>query len=516
MVDYDIESIKEGMTECALLADASGFGGFAEKLRESARRLDTPMQLAIIGKISSSKSTLVNAILERDELMTTGEKEMTFNVGWLKYGKLDSDIIGNYKDGRGERKKSRKEFERLSIDSESEELRNISYIELFDDAEILKKINIIDTPGLDANRRIDSLNTLEFLEKVRPDAVLMLFTHAVAESTLDVVRDFNMGGNFNPLNAVGVLSKIDVLWQETIPRTDSALKIGEKMVAKRKKKNPELRKTLFDLYPVSALLFLAASTIRQEDIDDIRSAYGEAPDILPRLLNNVDKFLTDGSISLPKDKRCRLVGKMGVYGIRLVMDRLKENASPEAEEISSLFMKESGAERFLKTLYNHFGSRSQLIKMESVFQDLSQEISSIRSKVKKEDSASKLDRIEQKLTDLFCNLVHEHAEYEMLNDIYEGRLDLDEDDKEEFLHLCGEYGNSAPEKLGMAAGSSIESLLQKALERELYWRKAVALEPDPEEREWMNVILKSTARLRRQITEMKYHYASARAFLFNE
>ena len=40
------------------------------------------MQLAIIGKISSSKSTLVNAILSKDEPLPTGQKEVTFN-GWL-------------------------------------------------------------------------------------------------------------------------------------------------------------------------------------------------------------------------------------------------------------------------------------------------------------------------------------------------------------------------------------------------------------------------------------------------
>ena len=38
------------------------------------------MQLAIIGKISSSKSTLVNAILGKDGVMATGQMEVTYNA----------------------------------------------------------------------------------------------------------------------------------------------------------------------------------------------------------------------------------------------------------------------------------------------------------------------------------------------------------------------------------------------------------------------------------------------------
>ena len=54
------------------------------KIQEALERLSRPMQLAIIGKISSSKSTLVNAVLGKEEVVRTGQMEETFNVSWLK------------------------------------------------------------------------------------------------------------------------------------------------------------------------------------------------------------------------------------------------------------------------------------------------------------------------------------------------------------------------------------------------------------------------------------------------
>ena len=265
--------IKSGLNDCVQIIHSPLMTELKNVMRDSVAKLDEPMQLAIIGKISSSKSTLVNAILGKDELMTTGHKEVTYNVGWLKHGKPDEKITIHYKNERTPAKMSRNAFEQLSVDIKHKDIDNISYIELFDDAEILKEINIIDTPGLDSKKEKDSQNTLDFISKVRPDAVVMLFTHSIAESVLDIVSQFNAGGSFNPLNAIGVLSKIDLLWEESLPRDKSAHNIGARIVANKKKREPAIEKTLFNLYPVSSLLFLASSTITDNDIELIKKSY---------------------------------------------------------------------------------------------------------------------------------------------------------------------------------------------------------------------------------------------------
>ncbi|MBO4955278.1 MAG: dynamin family protein [Muribaculaceae bacterium] len=512
---YNIEDIKVGLKECLALANAPSMTDLANAIRLSISKLDEPMQLAIIGKISSSKSTLVNAILGKDELMSTGQKEITYNVGWLKYGNPDSDIVINYKDGRPPQKRSREEFQRLSVDVNHSDIDNISYIETFDDSEILRDINIIDTPGLNAKREKDSQNTLDFISKVRPDAVVMLFTHSVEENVLDVVSHFNAGSSFNPLNAIGILSKIDVLWQETIPRSKTALEIGRRMVTNRKRKDAMISKTLFDLYPVSALLYLASSTVTSEDVCMIEQAYRTDSAAMKRALNSMKTYCDMSTTLLSEQARDMLVQKMGLYGIWLIVQRIEKGQSLGLDEVRKMFIIESGARDFQKSLYNHFGSRAKLIKIESVYQHINQNISRIRAAASNAAERSLLSTIEQKISDVFSSLVHEHREYHLLNQLYEGTLVLDDEVEKEFKALCGENGNSAPEKLGLPAGTLPTDMLNHAISKERYWRGEIALEPDPVERQWMSVILKSYTNLRNKISQSIYQYQQAKNFLFN-
>ena len=523
MSNYDITSIKNGLNECLQLVQTSSMRHLSDVIKASIPKFDEPMQLAIIGRISSSKSTLVNAILGKEELMPTGEMEKTFNVGWIKYGDPNQDIVVHYKDGRPPVYLNHSEFARLSI---AEQI-DFSYIEKYDNSELLRDINIIDTPGLDADRGLDSQNTIDFLSNVRPDAVLMLFTQSIHAETLDLVSEFNAGLELTPLNAIGVLSKIDALWSSTNPskkRMDnSAIQIAQKSIDQLKG-NVEVRKTLFELYPISSLLFMASRTVTDEDIEDIRTAYLNISNAYANsekekgfsCFLTKDKFENEPLAGVSQLRRKAINGKMGIYGIYLIAQRLKLGLSVSLNEVKHLFRVESGAEQFMKTLYNHFGSRAKLIKIESVYQHIQQTIHSTRALLRDNASLRLLSRIEQQVSDVFSSLVHEHVEYELLNKIYNGQLDLGEDVKQEILHLCGEYGNSAPERLNMPQNTPVDELKGVALGRERFWRKQIALEPDPEERQWMNVVLKSSSNLRHQIETMDYQYKQAQAFLFNK
>ena len=514
---YDTQSIAKGLHSIMQMIPCSSMNALYCKLENSIKRIDEPMQLAIIGKISSSKSTLVNAILGKNEIMATGQKEVTYNVGWLKYGKPDSDIIIHHKDDTPVSRKNPKEFAIWSTQSHNFEIDNISYIELFDDAEILKEINIIDTPGLDALRGKDSQNTLDFIQKVRPDAVIMIFTKSVSDNVLDIVRQYNAGSSFNPLNAIGVLAKIDVLWQETIERDKTALQIGERMTMNKLNKEPMLQKTLFNIFPISALQFLASSTLDESIFAELvklsKSDYSQ----LRKALNSVTNFLKpeiELNITIPQ--REQIVMSIGLYGAFLILNAIKKGEVSDVQSARRLLWRESGAQEFMKVLHNHFGMRAKLIKMESIYQGLQQTIMTLRGQVKDYPSIQLLSKIEQRISELFSDLIHEHKEYDLLYKLYNGDIVISENDKQEFFSLCGEYGGSAIERLGLKSKLEPLELVNKALEREKYWRKQVALEPDPDEREWMNIILISYSRLRQKLQLMKYQYEQSKYFLFNE
>ena len=514
---YDTQSIAKGLHGIMQMVPSISMNALYNMLEDGIKRIDEPMQLAIIGKISSSKSTLVNAILGKNEIMATGLKEVTYNVGWLKYGNPDSDIIIHHKDNTPVLYKKPKEFALWSTQSHNSEIDNISYIEIFDDAEILKEINIIDTPGLDALRGKDSQNTLDFIQKVRPDAVIMLFTHSVSENVLEIVRQYNAGSSFNPLNAIGLLAKIDVLWQETFERDKTALQIGEQMTKNKLNKDPLLQKTLFDIFPISALQFLASSTLDEPVYADLVNL-SKSDDIqLKKAFNSVTNFLKqelDLNVAIPQ--RELIVANVGLYGAYLIVKSLKNGEVSDIQSARRILWKESGAQRFMKVLYNHFGMRAKLIKMESIYQSIQQTFMSLRGQIKDISSIQLLSKIEQRISELFSSLVHEHKEYNLLCKLYNGDIILSKNDRQEFLSLCGEYGESAMERLRMSSTSTTQDLIDKAHEREKYWRKMVALEPDPEEKEWMNIILISYSRLCQKIQLMKYQYEQSKAFLFNK
>lgn len=519
--EYNQTAIEEGLGEIRKMLPATGMSALRRTVDMSLQKLHEPMQLAIIGKISSSKSTLVNAILGKPDVMATGQMEVTYNVGWLKYGSPKNDIIIHHKDGSPDTRKRPEDFVRWMTETEGKAdlINNVSYIETFDDAEILRDINIIDTPGLDAVRGTDSQNTLDFLKNVRPDAVIMLFTHSVAESTLDVVRDFNRGGNFNPLNAIGVLSKIDVLWLEDAERSQTALEIGRRIAGNKMKDNPMLRKTLFGIYPVSALMFMDASTTDEHDIDLLRRLATSDPDMLLCAMLSAGDFVDPSyTLAISVDQRAALLKKYDLYGIDLIANYLKANPEATANDVRQLLYRESGAKEFMTVLHNHFGSRAKLIKLESVYQNLRRSVLTERASVGGDmDTEHLLLRIDQRISDLFSALVHEHEEYELMNRIYCHEIEIDDEAAEEFLRLCGEHGCSAPARLGMdKATASPADMVAKAEERESYWRRELNSAFDPDEKEWMRTVLSSYVYFKSRLKEMAYQYEQARAFLYEE
>lgn len=516
---YDIKAIENGLRGIMQMVPRSSLPQLYASIDNSLSKIHEPMQLAIIGKISSSKSTLVNAILGKEEVMATGQMEVSYNVGWLKYGKSDSNIIIHHKDGSPNTEKKQSEYIEWTTENNKHEIDNVSYIEVFDDADILKEINIIDTPGLDALRGKDSENTLRFIKEVRPDALLMLYTKSVSGDVLDIVSQFNEGGAFSPLNAIGVFAKIDVSWQEDCNAPNfrkRALSIGQRVTSSSYKRYSILQKSLFNIYPISSLLFLASSVFNDKKLSLIKRLLQIDESVLNSALYSEGKFLAEGNaINLSISDRKQLTNSIGVYGIYLITQYLKQNPEASLDDVKQLLRKESGANEFMKVLHNHFGSRAKLIKLESIFLNLQQSIKQSRAQSKDNAIVQLLNNIQHRVTDLFSSLIHEHLEYEMLNKIYNSELDLEENVKNEFLCLCGEHGFSAKERLNQDKDATPEQLLQICKDKENYWRRCVALEPDPDEREWMNVILSSYSRLRNQIKTMYHQYQQAQAFLYN-
>ncbi|MCM2371873.1 dynamin family protein [Aporhodopirellula aestuarii] len=106
--------------------------------------IDKPFTVAIVGQMRVGKSSLINALLEKD-IAITGVTETTATVNWIHHG-TDPNIARVHWRDRPPETIPRGELDKWTGDSEL--AANTRSIELFDDAAFLKIASIVDTPGL--------------------------------------------------------------------------------------------------------------------------------------------------------------------------------------------------------------------------------------------------------------------------------------------------------------------------------------------------------------------------------
>lgn len=509
------DRILQLLRECESILSGVEDVSLSQEIKKSQERLMQPMQLAIIGKISSSKSTLVNAILGQAEVVRTGQMEETFNVSWLKYGDSNSDINVVFKDGKVS-SVPRAQWAQWASHQEKNVLKEqVKYIEVFYDHEILKDINIIDTPGLDALSQIDSKNTILFLKEVHPDAVVMLFTKSIAESTLSVLQDFqNVGaGDFNlsAMNAIGVLSKADTIWSAMEPEKD-ILSIGNRVIKTTLyDQYPEVRKSLFSILPVSSLIGLSSSTINDKDYTSLKTLCSVDDSILFEMLSSPDFFFDEEySVDVKSSERQRLYNKFGLYGIYILIESLRRNEDVGVVFLSEVLKERSGFGKFLLTVQSHFGKRSTLIKSQSILQRILNEINRAKQ-IKIGELYNAIAQAENLIVAALLSL-HEYKEWEYLSKYYDGKLDLTSEEAEEFVALCGERGYSASERLRCDDSKTPSQLIDIATSRALYWQKQYNIFSviEPEKADFYKLLISSYNLLLIDIQKAVGEYTSAK------
>lgn len=508
--------LHECLTHCKSLLDESSTS-LNNCINDCLTRLDDPIQLAIIGKISSSKSTLVNAILGGKDIVATGCNELTYNVNWLTYGNDSDDIEIVFKDGNRDIK-PRAEWLKLAnrhsedenelTDEQKQYADNIKYIRVPHSCEILKYVNIIDTPGLYSYYRTDSQNTIDFLKEVKPDAVVMLFTKSVLEEDLETLKAFQGDSKqslfaLSPLNAIGMLAKIDENWKSTEPDKKPYI-TAERVISSLMKEEPQLTQSFFSIIPIASLLGMSSYTI-ETDKHILRKMASTENDILRSVLKSKMHFLQEcEKITLSKEEKLKLYNRYGLYGIYELVSYLKHKPQAEIQEISEYLKKISGFDVFMRLLISHFRDRAVLIKAQNSIHsiiDICEKESKDTSNIQRQTIAKTIQ--EKVLTELMS--IHEYKEWKYLMQIYEGKFkQLNSDMIEEYKTICGEYGNAVVKKLDMDSSATTEEMLIKATSRSSYWSQQYSIKRirNPKESELCKVMAESYSTLNKRILEM--------------
>lgn len=449
-------------------------------LDEQQSRLLSTLRVAVVGRVSAGKSTLVNALLGGHRV-ATGVTELTYNVNWLRYN-AEPGILVHFREGQPSQWRELADLERMTVrasdDPELQDfLSRIDYIEVRDANPQLRDFDVIDTPGLDSHFRSDSANTLRFLgraeEEVRAatvahasqaDALVMVFARGLAHNEAELLADFRGAelATATPITAIGALTKVEFYWPDHDPMAEGRRVTGMMM------KEAGAARLLFELRPVASLVGAGAATLSEDDYSDLTELARLGPDLLAHRVALGPLFTSRNydDIPIPAARRRALFARLGGYGIVLSCGLIRDgldNLSGLREQLVAL----SGISAFRDLLTGHFGNRADVIKLQRVIAVLQEQqrlmLSAMppRQRLRTDTAVAEVTRLG------FAE--HTFAELAVLQRYYDGRLELTDSEAAELLRVTGEHGCSVAARLGLPEGATADTLLRRARERHAQW-----------------------------------------------
>jgi tetratricopeptide (TPR) repeat protein/GTP-binding protein EngB required for normal cell division len=185
-----------------LFSAAPALGSLAAAAGHAAEALDRPLLVAVMGEFNAGKSSFVNA-LAGEEVAPTGVTPTTATVNVLRYGPAPAArVIGH--DGSA-RDLPAADIARVVTSLDGEAARAVRLVEIFLPVETLRRVEIVDTPGLNSIRPEHERVARDFLQEA--DAIVWVFgigqaAKATEKAALELARGAGK-------RVVGVLNKVD-------------------------------------------------------------------------------------------------------------------------------------------------------------------------------------------------------------------------------------------------------------------------------------------------------------------
>lgn len=129
------------------------------QVRDALFHADHPFLMVFVGPFSSGKSSIINALLGKDDLLRVGPVPTTDRISILRYGDDPQRM-----DSGGE------------VDT------------VFHPSKLLKQVSFVDTPGLESVFQKHEETTRRFLHRSDVVLLVMLATQAMTAANLDYIR----------------------------------------------------------------------------------------------------------------------------------------------------------------------------------------------------------------------------------------------------------------------------------------------------------------------------------------
>lgn len=411
-----------------------------DRMEELAKQVHQPCVVAVVGRVKVGKSTFVNALLRQD-LAKVGTTETTATINYFSYGSPDPNrpVRCHWRGGKVT------DESRAFLDSlqgnDLETLRRadgIDHLEYFLPNPLLKQITLVDTPGTGAVVEEHQDRTAEFMQLNKQlrdrhdrdtrqigdtaDAVIYLVGQVAKVTDQAFLQEFaqTTGGGSSALNAIGVLSKIELQPEVLARRHELSAKIAS-----------QLKDTLNTVIPVAAGVHREMDRLLENNGASLKRmavTLRRIPSDALEMLLDAEEFFRDfdfpDSPVGPAERR-ELLGDMK-WGVFTTIARVAANPKLNLSGVVKRLEEIAGFKPLWGILNKHFIERGHILRCYRIAGDAQEVLNEIRythlPKLRK-GMRQEQDRLER-----FLRFIHRPGgDPEVageLEDFVRGRLDI--------------------------------------------------------------------------------------------
>jgi hypothetical protein len=332
----------------------------AARLAAQRRRLDEPLRLALVGRVKSGKSTLLNALVGA-RVAPTDAGECTRVVTLYRHGATPRVRLHGV-DGGQRTLPVRRADGGLQLDLGGTPAEEVAHLLVEWPAADLLPATVVDTPGISSLSAGTSARTRTFLDAGEgpsgADAVVFL-TRQPQPEDVAVLAGFqdDSGAGGAHTTTITVLSRAD---EVGAGRLDALHAAGA--VARRMSEDPALQAVSSAVVPVAGLLALAGRTLRHGDFVALRTLAGADQQHVAGMLLTADRFTRpEAPVPLSPDVRASLLERLGLFGIRLSLTLIRAGVA-DASTLADELLRRSGLTELQRLLRVHFTARGGQLK----------------------------------------------------------------------------------------------------------------------------------------------------------
>ncbi|SDO05507.1 dynamin family protein [Geodermatophilus sp. DSM 45219] len=433
----------------------------ADRLAAQRRRLDEPLRLALVGRVKSGKSTLLNALVGA-RVAPTDAGECTRVVTHYRHGATPRvELHGT--DGGRRTLPVRRADGGLRLELGGTPPEEVAQLVVDWPADDLRPATVVDTPGIASLSTGTSTRTREFLGTDQgpagADAVVFL-TRQPQPEDVAVLAAFQAGtGGAGALTTtITVLSRADEVGAGRLDALAAAESVARRMSA-----DPQVRAVSSAVLPVAGLLALAGRTLRHGDFVALRTLASADQQQVSRMLLTADRFTrADAPVPLSVEVRAALLDRLGLFGIRLSV-ALVRTGVPDASALADELLARSGLAELQRLLRVQFTERGTQLRAGTALRLLA-DVLDEHPLPADDDLRADLERLRLATPDL--------AELDLLARSRAAAGPLPEHLRAEAEGLLGAAGTGPAARLGLPEGTPDGQLRRAALDALARWRDA--------------------------------------------